>query len=348
MPAGHSREQLGLLLGVASECGVQLSGLVDAAVAATALEPAGERVLHLDLELHHAVLTLLEGDGVELRRTQSELLPRHGLLALQEKWVEAIAGAFVRRTRFDPLHEARNEQVLWNSLAGWLAALETNESVEIGLADGESERTVELTRESLLGATRDRYVALCRFVQNQCPAGVQTDVVVTDRVARAPGLMDALATVPAVTVRSLPHGAAALAALRYADQIRRAPGQVALVTRIATGQAPPGVDRPAVAAPAMSPTERPTHVVFGGRALPISTAPLAIGSAVAAVHVRCRCPPGPASRASTARSCVATVTRGSRIAARTAPSSTRAPCAEPLRCGSGTGCGSAIRASRSN
>jgi hypothetical protein len=68
LPAGHSREQLGLLLGVASECGVQLSGLVDAAVAATALEPAGERVLHLDLELHHAVLTLLEGGGVELRR----------------------------------------------------------------------------------------------------------------------------------------------------------------------------------------------------------------------------------------------------------------------------------------
>ncbi len=348
LPAGHSREQLGLLLGVASECGVQLSGLVDAAVAATALEPAGERVLHLDLELHHAVLTLLEGGGVELRRVQSELLPRHGLLALQEKWVEAIAGAFVRRTRFDPLHEARNEQVLWNSLAGWLAALETNESVEIGLADGESERTVELTRESLLAATRDRYVALCRFVQNQCPAGVQTDVVVTDRVARAPGLMDALATVPAVTVRSLPHGAAALAALRHADQIRRAPGQVALVTRIATGQAPPGVDRPAVTAPAMSPSERPTHVVFGGRALPISTAPLAIGSAIAAVQRALQVPAGPAFRASTAKSCVATVTRGSRTAARTAPSSTRAPCAEPLRCASATGCGSAIRASRSN
>src|SRR5678815_4926234 len=47
LPAGFTREQLGLLLGVANECGVHVSGLVDAAVAATALEPAGERVLHL-------------------------------------------------------------------------------------------------------------------------------------------------------------------------------------------------------------------------------------------------------------------------------------------------------------
>ena len=293
LPAGFTREQLGLLLGVANECGVQVSGLVDAAVAATALEPAGERVLHLDLELHHAVLTLLERGGAELRRTQSELLPRHGLLALQEKWVEAIAGAFVRRTRFDPLHEARNEQVLWNSLAGWLAALEVNESLESALTDGEDERTVELTRESLLGATRERYAALCHFVQNQCPAGVQTDVVVTDRVARAPGLMDALATVPTVTVRSLPHGAAALATLRYAEQIRRAAGQVALVTRLATGHVPPDVDRPAIVAPTVSPAERPTHVVFGGRALPISAAPLAIGSALSAARRALQVPAGP-------------------------------------------------------
>ena len=38
----------------------QVAGIVDAAVAAVALEPAGARVLHLDLELHYAVLTALE------------------------------------------------------------------------------------------------------------------------------------------------------------------------------------------------------------------------------------------------------------------------------------------------
>jgi hypothetical protein len=292
LPAGYAREQLGLLLGVASECGVQVTGIVDAAVAATALEPAGERVLHLDLELHHAVLTLLE-NGPEVRRTQSELLPRHGLLSLQEKWVEAIAGAFVRRTRFDPLHEARNEQVLWNSLGEWLAKLEDDAAIEISLADGTEQRSVEITRESLLHATRDRYDAICRFVQHQCPAGVQTDVLVSDRVAAAPGLVAVLATVPAVTVRSLPHGAAALGALRYADQVRRAPGQVALVTRLATSHTPRASGEPATLSASVAPAERPTHLVFAGRALPISGVPLAVGSAVPGADRSLQVPAGP-------------------------------------------------------
>src|SRR5690606_12565963 len=56
IPAGYSRAQLGLLLGVINETGVQVAGLVDAALAACSLEPAPARVLHLDLELHQAIL----------------------------------------------------------------------------------------------------------------------------------------------------------------------------------------------------------------------------------------------------------------------------------------------------
>jgi hypothetical protein len=292
LPAGYAREQLGLVLGVASECGVEVRGLVDAAVAASAIEAQGERVLHLDLELHNAVLTLLE-HGPEIRRTQSELLPRHGLLSLQEKWIEAIAGTYVRRTRFDPLHEARNEQVLWNSLPGWLAKLEDSEATGISVADGANERTVELTRESLLSATRDRYEAICRFVQHQCPAGVQTELLVSEQVASAPGLVAALATVPCVTVRALAHGAAAFGALRHADQVCRPPGKVTLVTRLTTNHAPRVDDKREVVTANVSPAERPTHVVFAGRAVPISVVPLAVGSAVPGAGRSLQVPAGP-------------------------------------------------------
>jgi hypothetical protein len=294
LPAGYHREQLGLLLGVATECGVQVGGLVDAAVAAVAAETFGERLLHLDLELHQAVLTALE-PGPPVRRMQSELLPRHGLLSLQEKWVEAIAGAFVRRTRFDPLHEARNEQVLWNSLQEWLAVLENADTVEIELTDGTEKRAIELLRENLLATTQDRYQALCRFVQVQCPAGVQTVLVVTDRVASAPGLVAALSTIPAVTVHALDHGAAALGALRNASQIRRPAGQLSLVTRLegrplrSSLEAPPRATQTAN----VPDGERPTHVVYAGRALPISSASLAIGSTVPVGSRGLQVPAGP-------------------------------------------------------
>jgi hypothetical protein len=65
------------------------------------------------------------------------------------------------------------------------------------------------------------------------------------------------------------------------------------VTRLATGLAPPAVDSAAIAAPTVSPAERPTHVAFAGRALPISAAPLTIGSAVPAVLRALQVPGGP-------------------------------------------------------
>ena len=55
--------------------------------------------------------------------TRYELLPQHGWLALQQAWLDLIAAAFVRKTRFDPLHEAASEQRLWDGLPGWLAPL---------------------------------------------------------------------------------------------------------------------------------------------------------------------------------------------------------------------------------
>ena len=49
------------------------------------------------------------------------VLPRPGWLALQQAWTDRVASEFVRRTRYDPLHEAASEQRLWDALPGWLA-----------------------------------------------------------------------------------------------------------------------------------------------------------------------------------------------------------------------------------
>jgi len=289
LPAGYSREQLGLLLGVIGETGVAVAGIVDAAVAATAAEPVGERALHLDLELHFAVLTTLER-GAELQRGHSELLARHGMLSLQEAWVETIAATFVRRTRFDPLHEARNEQALWNRLDGWLDELSREESIEVRLSEEQATHSVELARADLLTAAAARYDGLVSFVRKACPAGVATDVVISDRAARAQGLAERLAELPGVRVHRLSRGAAALGALRFAEQIRRPAGQLTLVTRLPAAQAAAAPRRVEFRVPAV---EQPTHLVYEGRALAISGVPLAIGWSVPAGGRALRVPAAP-------------------------------------------------------
>jgi FHA domain len=279
VPAGYSREQLGLLLGIVGEAGVAVAGLVDAGLAACSLETANARVLHLDLELHQALLTVLEYSGGErpgLKRTRYEIAPRRGVLALQQSWLKLIAEEFVRKTRFDPLHEAASEQRLVDLLPQWLTQLETNSPLTLSMQFGDRALEIELTRERFIEAAEAHYADLVSLVQNARVAGVAIDLRLSHRVAALPGLRERFHALRDCTVQVLPQGAAALGALKYEAAIRRPAESLALVyhlpTPLAANDEPIATHVEATPAPL-----RPTHVLFQGRAWRISEQPLAVG-----------------------------------------------------------------------
>ena len=283
VPAGYSREQLGLLLGVVNETGVPVAGLVDAALAACSLEPAPARVLHLDLELHQAMLTVLEYTGGEragLKRSRYEIAPRHGLLGMQQTWMQFIAESFVRKTRFDPLHDAATEQRLVDQLPGWLRAAGADTSaITVSMQFGERPLEIEIERAQLIAAAEPHYAELQRLVQGARVAGMPIELRVSQRVAALPGLLDRLQTLRDCDVQVLPHGAAALGALQYEAAIRRPADSLALVYQLpiaaCRSRRQPSSEFESTPAPL-----RPTHVLFQGRAWRISEQPLLIGWSV--------------------------------------------------------------------
>ena len=193
VPAGYAREQLGLLLGVIGETGITIAGLVDAGLAAASLDPAPARVFHLDLELHQALLTVLEYVGGErpgLKRTRFESVPRRGLVALQQTWMTLIAEEFVRKTRFDPLHEATSEQRLFDQLPEWLNQLATQSPLTLTFQFGDRALEIELTREQFIAAAEVHYAELVSLVQNARVAGLPIDLRLSHRVAALPGLRE--------------------------------------------------------------------------------------------------------------------------------------------------------------
>ena len=274
VPAGYTREQLGLLLGVINETGVNVAGVVDAALAACSLEAAPARVLHLDLELHQALLTALDYAGNGLKRNRYEIAPRRGVLALQQAWMQMIAEAFVRNTRFDPLHDAASEQRLLNQLPHWLEQLADNETLTLSMQFGDRPLEIELTRAQFIAAAEAHYAELVKLVQDARVAGLPIELRVSQRVAALPGLMQRFAALRDCTVQALPQGAAALGALMHQGAIRRSPDSLALVYQLPVARA----EGNAVAEYESTPPQlRPTHVLFQGRAWRISDAPLAIG-----------------------------------------------------------------------
>lgn len=282
VPAGYNREQLGLLLGVIGETGVPVAGLVDAALAACSLEPAPARVLHLELELHHALLTVLEHSGSAqgggLKRSRYELALRHGVLGLQQTWMQFIAEQFVRKTRFDPLHDASTEQRLLDQLPGWLQKLNEADRITLAVEFGERALEIELEREQFIAAAEAHYGELVRLVQGARVAGMPIELRISRRTAALPGLHDRFRALRDCTIQAMPHGAPALGALLYEEAIRRPADALALVYQLPTPRAAATDD--AADLESTPPQLRPTHVLLQGRAWKVTEEPLVIGWSV--------------------------------------------------------------------
>jgi hypothetical protein len=274
LPAGYTREQLGLLLGVAQEAGASEVGLVDAAVAACGLQPIPAHVLHLEMFQHRSLATAIEqsGDTEGARRAQFEVDIGCGVARLEQLWIELIAGEFVRRTRFDPLHEAASEQLLADGLTGWLDALAVNDSVPVSLAVGDNTLQVTLPRGQWLAAAEPVYASLLQLVQRARPAGRIIELRLGARLAKLPGLLERFEALGSCTVVSLPPAAAARGALRFAGHILRGTN-TALLCQLPLPLAPRSPDA-GNARTAIAPA---THVLHGGRAIALSAEPLLVG-----------------------------------------------------------------------
>lgn len=281
LPGGYSREQLGLLLGVINETGVSVAGLVDAALAACSLEPAPARVLHLDFELHQAILTVLEysgGDRAGLKRARYEIAPQHGLLAIHQSWIEYIADTFVRKTRFDPLHDAANEQRLVDELPNWLSQLAERDRIAVSMTVADRTPEIELARDDLVAAAQSHYDEWLRLVQGARVAGLPIELRVSHRIAALPGLLDRFRALRDCSVKVLPRGAGALGALQHESAISRPADALALVYLLPSALSASSEHLGEFES--TPPALRPTHVLYQGRAWKISDHPLTLGWSV--------------------------------------------------------------------
>lgn len=259
VPGSFDPRQLGLLLGICTAAGLPVTGLVDLAVAGATeclsqrAAEAGElrRAIHLDLHLHRTVVTELAvrkgTSGIEVARRGVELVDV-GRVALEDAWAQHLAAAFVRSTRFDPLHSANTEQALYERLPTWLQALSAD-SAETGASGAEAEgalgapgappftmelggeeRTVEIGREEATAAVSSLYRRILEPVaslahtqahtQTGTLTGTQTDttdpatvVLLSPTATGLPGLVQRLDALGFASVLPLPVGAPGRGAL---------------------------------------------------------------------------------------------------------------------------------------
>ncbi len=279
VPGSYRGEQLGLVLGLAQEAGIQVRALVDTAAAASVRPYPGHQLLYIDAGLYRVAATLVEQSATDAFARSEESLITTGLASLTEAFARRISELFVRATRFDPLHRAETEQALYDNLPGWLAQLRAQDRVEAKLVHHNEELKTVLERDSVLGVAAGFYRAVVQLISYHRQAGRSVVLQVADRLATLPGFAAELARLDDTHVEPLAPGHAARAVLLRPELIDAGSGQVKLLKRLAWRA--PAAELPAknAAEPADrgSPRAAPTHVVYEGVVYPVGVRGLVVG-----------------------------------------------------------------------
>ncbi len=281
VPGSYTEAQLGLLLGIAQACEMQVCGLIDSALASAVNGFSGQRLLHLDLQLHRAVLSELVQER-ELVRRHVEVSSHTGFLPLQERCVNTIAECFVHQTRFDPLYAAATEQLLYERLPGILEQLRVLERAPIELQAAGKTHVIELSRQQLVAAVEPDYAGMMQLVSQLRRVGEHATLLLSHRLAAMPDLRERLEETPDTSVISLKPGMAAYGALNREKQIRVRGDALRLVTRLPLDAGIGDGSRPqtksGLTLSASQVAVLPTHLLHQGRAYCLPAAPFSLGT----------------------------------------------------------------------
>ena len=183
VPGTVSNDQLGLLLGIAAEAGINIRSFVSSAVLYCLNISLPGEAWCIDIQNRRGILTRLTRDSTTLNSTDIVDLPQLGMNGLIDGWLHQITDQFVARSRFDPLRVAETEQQLFDQVRAWLPM---GGALSAAVDHQEHQRAVDLSFEDAANHARQRY----REAHQKLPS--QATVVLTPSASMLPGFADYL------------------------------------------------------------------------------------------------------------------------------------------------------------
>lgn len=194
--------------------------------------------------------------------------------SLYDAWIRVIADAFVKQSRFDPLHTAETEQLLLDRLTGWLATASSSDKVTLEVEYRGISHSAELESLHLISAAAPVYQRIASQLRAIYRAEETPAIQLSDRAARMPGLADMLAARVGGEVFLLEPGATARGLVTRCRDMQRGDGGVTLIRHLPWDQAAVSIQK----SEAPEAAGLPTHLLFDNTAYSIDSRPLSLGS----------------------------------------------------------------------
>src|SRR5690554_2176397 len=191
VPGSYNRQQLAVLSGVLQHSPFQPQALVDASLLAALTQvPGAHRLVYIDVQLHQLTLTLLHRQEGQWARDALESVQSAGWHHLSNAMVQVINDAFITQCRFNPQHNARWEQHLYNELPQVLTRIKAGEqSVPVVIDTGQTQHEARISRDDLTAELEPVYRKTAHQLQVLANEA-SVPVLLSERAALIPGLME--------------------------------------------------------------------------------------------------------------------------------------------------------------
>ena len=275
VPADFDAAAVARLAQVCSMVGLNDVAFVDAIALTSAMmhEPRSAAVLQMGWR--DFIVSRVRHERLSTREA-TWLHATASLTQLHDCWIESVAAAMVKQTRFDPLHDRTGEQALFAQLPSALDAAQRVGTARFTLESAGTAFAVEFAAKHFDEAAARFYTAVIDALLATQVAGQPLLCIVPEVVKKWPGFLARLHAAASAGVTVLPDGALAR-------------GARAIVDEVTSGRAywtMPPLDRDIWAAdlvPHSNPgSSRPelqqvTHVLYQGQTIPLVDGPLVVG-----------------------------------------------------------------------
>lgn len=272
---------LGRLLADCETEGLQLAGFHDsAALAAAALGLRGVGVV-LELQAQTVVATrIIESDGIH-RRAAFIRAAACGWMDLHRACMQRIADVMIRQTRFDPLHDARDEEYLRRHLSQWLQQAAERGETTVKLTALDRALEVTLSAEDFIQAMDPCLRVVRRALLDARTPGSDHYFLIPERFLELPGVRVMLSSLGQSPIHVLPD---ALVAQAVAQCVIETRGSADVMLNRQVRLQPLATSKIISQEISSRFYRRPSHLLYDTRVWPISGA-LTMGRSAASAIV---------------------------------------------------------------
>ena len=188
VPGSFTQQQLAILLGLARQTKFSPAGLVNSALIESVHLAHKEYLIHADIQLHQAVVTLLASDETCFRVENIVQIPGVGTQNFMNLMMQVATDSFISQCRFNPQHDANTEQDLYNEIQGWLSNYQEGKTVQLELKSRDTTYSSKLPWDNLTGVIDRYYQKITKQIDVLKPS-VSCHLLLNERLTRLPGFM---------------------------------------------------------------------------------------------------------------------------------------------------------------